>query len=97
MTVGGYPWGNTVDGGGEMWSTGGSYDLGGTIGQPDAGQMSGGLYTLEGGFLAIAPTPPPTADQIIDGLLGRDSATSNMDLNGDGVVDIADLLFLLNP
>ena len=40
----------TVDGGGATFSTGGPYSLGGTIGQPDAGVMSGGSYTLAGGF-----------------------------------------------
>jgi hypothetical protein len=40
----------TVDGGGGTFSQGGSYTLGGTIGQPDAGLMSGGSYTLGGGF-----------------------------------------------
>ncbi len=43
---------NTVDGGGYTFSTGGSYALGGTIGQPDAGAMSGGVYALSGGFWA---------------------------------------------
>jgi hypothetical protein len=41
----------TLDGGGGT-STGGSYSLGGTIGQPDAGVMTGGQYTLTGGFWA---------------------------------------------
>lgn len=41
---------NTVDGGGYTFSTGGGYALGGTIGQPDAGTLGGGSYTLEGGF-----------------------------------------------
>jgi hypothetical protein len=40
----------TVDGGGATFSQGGDYSLGGTIGQPDAGAMSGGDYTLSGGF-----------------------------------------------
>lgn len=40
----------TVDGGGYTFSQGGVYQLGGTIGQPDAGVMSGGDYTLSGGF-----------------------------------------------
>lgn len=41
----------TVDGGGHMFSSGGSYVLGATIGQPDAGAaMAGGAYTLAGGF-----------------------------------------------
>jgi hypothetical protein len=39
----------TVDGGGTT-SSGGSYRLGGTIGQPDAGLLSGRPYTLRGGF-----------------------------------------------
>lgn len=41
---------STVDGGGGTFSTGDSYSLGGSIGQPDAGYMSGGVYTLSGGF-----------------------------------------------
>ncbi len=41
---------NTVDGGGYMFSTGGNYSLGGTIGQPDAGELTGGNYVLSGGF-----------------------------------------------
>ena len=40
----------TTDGGGATFSTGGGYSLGGTIGQPDAGSLSGGSYTLNGGF-----------------------------------------------
>jgi len=44
----------TVDGGGTTLSSGGSYGLGGTIGQPDAGLMSGGDYTLLGGFWGAA-------------------------------------------
>ncbi|OGO33445.1 MAG: hypothetical protein A2Z16_01040 [Chloroflexi bacterium RBG_16_54_18] len=40
----------TVDGGGYTFSTGGSYSLGGTIGQADAGASSSGTYTLAGGF-----------------------------------------------
>lgn len=42
----------TVDGGGGT-STGGFYSGSGTIGQPDAGKMSGGNYTLDGGFWGI--------------------------------------------
>ncbi len=41
---------NSIDGGGAMYSMGGTYSLGGTIGQADAGTMSGGAYTLNGGF-----------------------------------------------
>src|SRR5207237_7455972 len=39
----------TIDGGGGT-SSGGAYTLSGTIGQPDAGQLSGGNFTLDGGF-----------------------------------------------
>lgn len=52
---------NTVDGGGGTSSIGGPYSLGGTIGQPDAGTLSGGSFTLDGGFwAAVAGTPLPT-------------------------------------
>ena len=40
----------TIDGGGATFSTGGGYQLGGTIGQAGAGALSGGTYTLNGGF-----------------------------------------------
>lgn len=36
--------------GGATFSTSGGYELGGTVGQPDAGGLSGGTYTLGGGF-----------------------------------------------
>jgi len=42
----------TIDGGGGT-STGGVFSVSGTIGQPDAGHMSGGNYTLDGGFWGI--------------------------------------------
>ena len=41
---------STVDGGGYTFSVGGAYQLGGTAGQHDAGQMSGGDYVIWGGF-----------------------------------------------
>ena len=50
---------STVDGGGGT-STGGVYSVSGTIGQPDAGAMSGGNYMLAGGFwglIAAVQTP----------------------------------------
>jgi len=42
----------TIDGGGGT-STGGVYSVSGTIGQPDAGAMSGGHYTLTSGFWGV--------------------------------------------
>jgi hypothetical protein len=70
---------NTIDGGGATFSTGGGFELGGTIGQPDAGPvpvMSGGSYTLEGGFWypTIGCNSPP------------------QDADGDGDVDLTDFL-----
>jgi len=40
----------TVDGGGYTFSSGGGYSLGGTIGQADAGLLTGPGYELAGGF-----------------------------------------------
>lgn len=48
----------TVDDGGGMWTRGGEYLLSGTIGQPDAGVMTGGGYELTGGFWLAAPVGP---------------------------------------
>lgn len=39
-----------VSGGGNTVSSGGSYRLGDTIGQPAAGRISGGVYVLSSGF-----------------------------------------------
>lgn len=53
---------STIDGGGETFSTGGDYELGGTIGQPDAGAMTGGDYALTGGFwFGMPETTPPAS------------------------------------
>jgi len=41
---------STLDGGGYTFSEGDGYQLGGTIGQPDAGALTGGDYALSGGF-----------------------------------------------
>jgi len=48
----------TIDGGGGV-SAGGSYTLGGSIGEPVTGTITGGSYTLEGGFWPGVPVPPP--------------------------------------
>ncbi|MCL4788923.1 MAG: hypothetical protein KJ070_19370 [Verrucomicrobia bacterium] len=51
----------TIDGGGGT-STGGVYSVSGTIGQPDAGAlMTGGNYSLQGGFWAIQTVQTPGA------------------------------------
>jgi hypothetical protein len=51
---------STIDGGGGT-STGGVYSITGTIGQPDAGAMSGGNFTLVGGFWGVAAVQTPGA------------------------------------
>ena len=47
------PW-HTIDGGGGSSSSGGGFELSGTIGQPDAGKMSGGSFAITGGFWAVS-------------------------------------------
>jgi hypothetical protein len=48
----------TVDGGGDMWTTGSTFELSGTVGQPDAGvKMIGGTFELNGGFWPLPGTP----------------------------------------
>ena len=47
----------TIAGGGAR-TTGGVYSVSGTIGQPDAGSLSGSGYTLAGGFWSEAVSVP---------------------------------------
>ncbi len=47
---------HTVDGGGGA-SQGSTFTVRGTFGQPDAGAMAGGSYTLSGGFWGGGPGP----------------------------------------
>ena len=71
----------SVDGGGDLFTTGGVFELSGTIGQPDSGVvMSGGPFEMTGGFWAVTAVTPP-------GCVG--------DLDGDGDTDLADLGILL--
>jgi hypothetical protein len=68
-----------------MFSQGGGYELGGTIGQPDAGSpampLAGGDYELVGGFWPAVQGP---------------AAPCPGDANGDRVVDNADLQAILD-
>jgi hypothetical protein len=41
---------NTIEGGGAMNVSGGGYSLSGTMGQTDAGSLTGGSFSLVGGF-----------------------------------------------
>jgi hypothetical protein len=99
------PW-YTIDGGGEMFSTGGQYALSGSIGQADAGAMTGGSFSLTGGFWAAPPEAPCPGDLNGDGFrnvsdftlfaaaYGSHSGDPNYnpaaDLNGDGFVNVSD-------
>ena len=74
---------NTVDGGGGK-SSGGPFELTGTIGQHDAGTLAltGGSFSLTGGFWPGASEPPVN--------------TCPSDISGDGVTNTADLLSVIN-
>ena len=50
---------STIDGGGGT-STGGAYAVSGTIGQPDTGRLTGGNYTLAGGFWSVIQQGGPS-------------------------------------
>lgn len=67
---------STIDGGGRMSSTGGAFDLSGTIGQSDAQTapvMNGGAFELTGGFWPAATVCYCLADMNGDGKKdGRD-------------------------
>lgn len=72
---------NTIDGGGGT-STGGTFALSGTIGQPNAlsPAMSGGTFTLTGGFWpGVGGTCAMPGDMNLDGL--RDGADIQSFLN----------------
>jgi hypothetical protein len=62
---------HTIDGGGSP-SAGGGFSLNGTIGQPDAGTMSGGNYSLAGGFWGLIPAPSSIPTVIELWLVGND-------------------------
>ena len=55
---------HTIDGGGGTSIGGDRFALSGTIGQPDAGKMSGGAYTLQGGFWPGTAAPDKGASTI---------------------------------
>lgn len=46
-----------VAGGGATFSTGGTYELAGTAGQAEAGVLTGGAFSLTGGFWGGAGAP----------------------------------------
>lgn len=77
------PW-STIDGGGVINSTGGSYTLSGTVGQPDAGAtMTGGSFSLTGGFWAgVDSSEPCPADLTGEGDLNFLDVSAFLSLYG---------------
>lgn len=71
----------TIDSGGTMQSADGRIRLTGTVGQADAGPMANGNILLAGGFWPSTTIAAPLPP--------------SPDLNGDGMVDGADLGILL--
>lgn len=65
---------STVDCGGGI-SIAGAYAVAGTIGQPEAGAMAGGIYILQGGFWSHSAPPGVTPG----------------DMNCDGGVTVGDI------
>jgi hypothetical protein len=65
---------HTVDSGGVMKSTGGAFELSGTIGQADAGSMAGGGFELNGGFWFELP-PGDCDEDGIANLMDHDPFT----------------------
>ena len=88
----------TVDGGGGV-SEGGGYVLTAVAGQADAGLLQGGAYVVLGGFLGGA-WAEITSELVIAHLLGLTTLTGELlnaaDRNGDGRVDMADVVLLVN-
>lgn len=95
---------STVDGGGVMRSTGGGFELSITIGQPDAGVMEGGGFTLSGGFWFEVPQTDCNDDGLVSlldhetfttCLLGPDGGINAspcpcFDVDGDGDITLDD-------
>ncbi len=77
------PW-STIDGGGVINSSGGSYTLSGTVGQPDAGAtMTGGSFSLTGGFWAgVDSSEPCPADLTGEGDLNFLDVSAFLSLYG---------------
>jgi hypothetical protein len=76
---------STIDGGGVMRSVGGEFELSGTIGQPDAGVMTGGEFDLFGGFWFKLP-PTDCNDDGLVSLLDHETFSGCL-LGPDGGID----------
>lgn len=79
---------HTIDCGGEF-SAGGSFELDGTIGQPDPGVMTGGSFELAGGFWPGIHVPGVPAATLIDAVSRKPNAA--------GPGGFCDLPLISNP
>lgn len=98
----------TIDAGGTSSTIGGNFELAGTIGQPDAGaEMTGGSFSLTGGFWpGLSTTPPCPADLTGDGILNFFDVSAFLsafsandplaDFTGDGVYNFFDVSAFLS-
>ena len=79
-------------------ATGGGYSLDASIGQHDAGNLSGAPYDLRGGFLVFAPATV-TSGEVLGYLLGTGTLTPEQilaaDGNSNGQIDIGDATILI--
>ncbi|UCC31343.1 MAG: hypothetical protein JSU86_03520 [Phycisphaerales bacterium] len=96
---------STIDGGGATRTTGGEFGLFGTIGQPDAGILSGGDFVLSGGFWFGVPPDDCNSngwvdlvdyDEFEECLSGPDGGLvlpecNCFDLDGDNDIDLLDV------
>ena len=82
---------NTIDGGGATFSSGGNYVLGGTVGQPDAGQMSGGTIDLDNVTVATVCSPSSwtlAALRLLEMRAGSKQLYARGDSSGTGVIKV---------
>lgn len=100
---------STIDSGGAMRSTGGGFELSGTIGQPDAGSSAGGGFELAGGFWFEIP-PGDCDEDGLANLVDHESFTQCLggpsggvlsgcecaDINHSGGVDLRDFALTSN-
>ncbi len=88
---------STIDGGGGT-SSGGTYTVMGTIGQPDAGYLGGGNYELLGGFWVGGPLCIVEFEDFARFAIYWMQSGSNLpaDLHPDGFIDYDDLLEFAN-
>jgi hypothetical protein len=86
----------SIDSGGAMNSSGEIYKLSGTVGQPDAHIVKQDVYKITGAFWSIGSGSEvvPTTDKLVDYILGKAGGES-FDGNNDGLVDIADVIWII--